>query len=72
MSKLNKVAVLFASVALAAPVAVFAAAHTGGMPKANDNCALPTVPSGKTAPTSCAGVMPAGLRPRPTRIATGP
>ena len=37
MNKLNKVAVLFASVALAAPVAVFAAAHTGGMPKANDN-----------------------------------
>ena len=37
MNKLNKVAVLFASVALAAPMAVFAAAHTGGMPKTNDN-----------------------------------
>jgi OOP family OmpA-OmpF porin len=38
MNKLNKVAVLFASVALAAPMAVFAAAHTGGMPKSDDNC----------------------------------
>ena len=37
MNKLNKVAVLFASVALAAPMAVFAAAHTGGMPKSDDN-----------------------------------
>ena len=37
MKKLNKVAVLFASAALVAPLAVFAAAHTGGMPKANDN-----------------------------------
>ena len=37
MNKLNKVAVLFASVALAAPMAVFAAAHSGGMPKSNDN-----------------------------------
>jgi len=38
MKKLNKVAMLFASVALAAPVASFAAAHTGGsMPKSNDN-----------------------------------
>ncbi len=36
MKKLNKVAVLFASVALAAPMAVMAAAH-GGMPKAIDN-----------------------------------
>jgi OmpA-OmpF porin, OOP family len=36
MKKLNKVAVLFASVALAAPMAVMAAAH-GGMPKAVDN-----------------------------------
>ena len=37
MKKLNKVAVLFASAALAAPMAVFAAAHTGGMPKSDDN-----------------------------------
>ncbi len=37
MKKLNKVAVLFASAALAAPMAVFAAAHSGGMPKADDN-----------------------------------
>ena len=37
MKKLNKVAVLFASAALAAPLAVFAAAHTGGMPKNDDN-----------------------------------
>ena len=37
MNKLNKVAVLFASVALAAPMAVFAAAHSGGMPKTDDN-----------------------------------
>ncbi len=37
MNKLNKVAVLFASVALAAPMAVFAAAHSGGMPQTNDN-----------------------------------
>ena len=37
MKKLNKVAVLFASVALAAPMAVLAAAHTGGMPQSNDN-----------------------------------
>jgi len=38
MKKLNKVAMLFASAALAAPLASFAAAH-GGMaaPKANDN-----------------------------------
>ena len=37
MKKLNKVAVLFASAALAAPLAVFAAAHSGGMPQAVDN-----------------------------------
>ena len=38
MKKLNTVAVLFASVALAAPMAALAAAHTGGaMPKSNDN-----------------------------------
>ena len=38
MKKLNKVAVLFASVALAAPLAALAASHTGGsMPKAIDN-----------------------------------
>ena len=36
MKKLNKVALLFATAALAAPVAVFAAAHTG-MAKSNDN-----------------------------------
>ena len=36
MKKLNKVALLFATAALAAPVAVFAAAHSG-MPKSNDN-----------------------------------
>jgi len=37
MKKLNKVAMLFASVALAAPVASFAAAHGGTPAKANDN-----------------------------------
>lgn len=38
MKKLNSVAVLFASVALAAPIASFAAAHTGGsMAKSIDN-----------------------------------
>lgn len=37
MKKLNKVAVLFASAALAAPLAAFAAAHSGGTPKADDN-----------------------------------
>ena len=37
MKKLNKVAVLFASAAIAAPMAVFAAAHTGGMPQTIDN-----------------------------------
>ncbi len=38
MKKLNKVAVLFASAALAAPIAAFAAAHTGGaMAKSIDN-----------------------------------
>ena len=38
MKKLNKVAMLFASAALAVPVASFAAAHTGGaMPKSIDN-----------------------------------
>jgi OOP family OmpA-OmpF porin len=37
MKKLNMVAVLFASAALAAPVAVSAAAHSGGMPKSVDN-----------------------------------
>jgi len=37
MKKLNMVAVLFASAALAAPFAAFSAAHSGGMPKANDN-----------------------------------
>ncbi len=38
MKKLNKVAVLFASAALAAPIASFAAAHTGGgMAKSIDN-----------------------------------
>ena len=37
MKKLNKVAMLFASVALAAPIAALAAAHTGMAPKAIDN-----------------------------------
>lgn len=37
MKKLNKVAVLFASVALAAPISSFAAAHMGGAPKTIDN-----------------------------------
>ena len=38
MKKLNKVAVLFATAALAAPIAALAAAHTGGsMPKDIDN-----------------------------------
>ena len=38
MKKLNKVAVLFASAALAAPITSFAAAHTGGtMAKSIDN-----------------------------------
>ena len=37
MKKLNKVAVLFASVALAAPIASFAAAHGGMAPKSIDN-----------------------------------
>ena len=38
MKKLNKVALLFASAALAAPIASFAAAHTGGtMAKSIDN-----------------------------------
>ena len=37
MKKLNKVAVLFASAALAVPIASFAAAHTGGMEKSIDN-----------------------------------
>jgi OmpA-OmpF porin, OOP family len=37
MKKLNMVAVLFASVALAAPVASFAAAHSGGSGKSIDN-----------------------------------
>ena len=38
MKKLNKVAMLFASAALAVPVASFAGAHTGGaMPKSIDN-----------------------------------
>ena len=37
MKKLNMVAVLFASAALAAPFAAFSAAHSGGMPASNDN-----------------------------------
>ena len=37
MKKLNKVAMLFASVALAAPIAALAAAHTGMAPKTIDN-----------------------------------
>ena len=37
MKKLNKVAMLFASAALAVPIASFAAAHTGGMAKSIDN-----------------------------------
>lgn len=37
MKKLNKVAVLFASAALAAPIASFAAAHGGMAPKSVDN-----------------------------------
>lgn len=37
MKKLNKVAMLFASVALAAPIAALAAAHGGMAPKAVDN-----------------------------------
>jgi OmpA-OmpF porin, OOP family len=37
MKKLNTVAVLFATAALAAPLAAFAAAHGGMAPKANDN-----------------------------------
>ncbi len=37
MKKLNKVAILFAAVAFAAPIAAVAAAHTGMAPKAIDN-----------------------------------
>ncbi len=37
MKKLNKVAMLFASAALAAPIAALAAAHTGMAPKSVDN-----------------------------------
>ena len=37
MKKLNKVAMLFASAALAAPLAALAASHTGMAPKAIDN-----------------------------------
>ena len=37
MKKLNKVAMLFAAAALAAPVAAVAAAHTGMAPKSVDN-----------------------------------
>ena len=37
MKKLNKVAMLFASAALAAPIASFAAAHVGMAPKSIDN-----------------------------------
>ena len=37
MKKLNKVAMLFASAALAAPLAAVAAAHGGMAPAANDN-----------------------------------
>ncbi len=37
MKKLNKVAMLFASAALAAPIAAVAAAHTGMAPKTIDN-----------------------------------
>ena len=37
MKKLNKVAMLFASAALAAPIAALAAAHTGMAPKSIDN-----------------------------------
>ena len=37
MKKLNKVAMLFASAALAAPIAAVAAAHTGMAPNAIDN-----------------------------------
>ena len=37
MKKLNKVAVLFASAVVVAPMAVFAAAHTGGSPQSIDN-----------------------------------
>ena len=37
MKKLNKVAMLFASAALAAPIAALAAAHTGMAPKTIDN-----------------------------------
>jgi OOP family OmpA-OmpF porin len=37
MKKLNKVAMLFASAALAAPLAALAAAHTGMAPKSVDN-----------------------------------
>ena len=37
MKKLNKVAVLFAAAALAAPIASFAAAHGGMAPKSIDN-----------------------------------
>ena len=37
MKKLNKVAMLFASAALAAPVAALAAAHVGMAPKTIDN-----------------------------------
>jgi OmpA-OmpF porin, OOP family len=37
MKKLNKVAMLFASAALAAPLAASAAAHSGAAPAAIDN-----------------------------------
>ena len=64
MKKLNKVAMLFASAALAAPLTVFAQAKPVDNWRSGDRSGL------EERYRRTAGVTPAGRRPRPRRIAT--
>jgi hypothetical protein len=73
MKKLNKVAMLFASVALATTAVAQAGVMAANGGKTVDNWVNGPVRSfGKTAPTNCAGVMPTGPLPLPPSVATAP
>ena len=74
MKKLNKVAVLFASAALAAPLIALAQTPTAEQFKyatGADQWRAADGTVGRTAPTSSAGAIPAGRRRRPTRTCDG-
>jgi len=84
MKKLNMVAVLFASAALAAPASVLAAAHSGGMPKSVDNWQSPFGLTWKSAggdlcwrdanwtPATAAGECDGAIKPPPPAPAPAP